>query len=268
MVGPLSAEPVRHAPLPVEAGSLHPLGATPSRFGVNFSLASTNATGVELLSDGAPQEPAPRTITTSAPCGCRRRIVASFARGGTPASWTQVSLKARPTTYIGSTPARAAQLLSRRMLHLVIDARVAVRAVLPNQPLACIPPAQCSPSETLTAMEAGCAGHVGPKSEAHYCKRYDQQRRIPVRHQTPFESYQADGGSSESEKKYPETTVYELSCRRHVRRLFCHLKAPAAHRNSPHNVDKRLCLPDSSTRGRHNLRIQLPAWCPPPRLEF
>jgi len=34
---------------PVEAGSAHPLGATPSPSGVNFSLASSNATGVELL---------------------------------------------------------------------------------------------------------------------------------------------------------------------------------------------------------------------------
>jgi isoamylase len=37
------------APFPVEAGSPHPLGATPSPWGVNFSLASSNATGVELL---------------------------------------------------------------------------------------------------------------------------------------------------------------------------------------------------------------------------
>jgi len=34
---------------PVEAGSPHPLGATPSPYGVNFSLFSSNATGVELL---------------------------------------------------------------------------------------------------------------------------------------------------------------------------------------------------------------------------
>jgi len=37
------------APLPVEAGSPHPLGATPSHSGVNFSIASSNATGVDLL---------------------------------------------------------------------------------------------------------------------------------------------------------------------------------------------------------------------------
>ena len=33
----------------VEKGSPHPLGATPSPEGVNFSLFSENATGVELL---------------------------------------------------------------------------------------------------------------------------------------------------------------------------------------------------------------------------
>jgi isoamylase len=49
MVSPLSAEPVRHIPFPVEAGSPHPLGAVPSPSGVNFSLFSSNATGVELL---------------------------------------------------------------------------------------------------------------------------------------------------------------------------------------------------------------------------
>ena len=43
------SQPVTHAPFPVEAGSPHPWGATPSPSGVNFSLASANATGVELL---------------------------------------------------------------------------------------------------------------------------------------------------------------------------------------------------------------------------
>jgi isoamylase len=43
------SQPVTHAPFPVEAGSPHPWGATPSPTGVNFSLASANATGVELL---------------------------------------------------------------------------------------------------------------------------------------------------------------------------------------------------------------------------
>jgi len=33
----------------VEKGSPHPLGASPGPEGVNFSLASGNATGVELL---------------------------------------------------------------------------------------------------------------------------------------------------------------------------------------------------------------------------
>jgi isoamylase len=48
MVSPSSA-PISPAPFPVEAGSAHPLGATPSPAGVNFSLASSNATGVDLL---------------------------------------------------------------------------------------------------------------------------------------------------------------------------------------------------------------------------
>src|SRR5579863_4893476 len=49
MVSTLSGGPFEYVPFPVEPGSPHPLGATPSRLGVNFSLASSNATGVELL---------------------------------------------------------------------------------------------------------------------------------------------------------------------------------------------------------------------------
>src|SRR5271169_2212762 len=49
MVSPLSDEVVRQIPFPVEAGSPHPLGTVTSPAGVNFSLASSNATGVELL---------------------------------------------------------------------------------------------------------------------------------------------------------------------------------------------------------------------------
>ena len=49
MVSLLSDESVGPVPFPVEAGSPHPLGATPSLPGVNFSLASSNATGVDLL---------------------------------------------------------------------------------------------------------------------------------------------------------------------------------------------------------------------------
>jgi len=49
MVSPLSAETARQVPFPVEAGSPHPLGAAPSSGGVNFSLYSSNATGVDLL---------------------------------------------------------------------------------------------------------------------------------------------------------------------------------------------------------------------------
>jgi isoamylase len=44
-----SAQPIKQGPFPVEAGCPHPLGATPSPSGVNFSLASSNAIGVELL---------------------------------------------------------------------------------------------------------------------------------------------------------------------------------------------------------------------------
>ncbi|HWS95645.1 MAG TPA: alpha-amylase family glycosyl hydrolase [Candidatus Methylomirabilis sp.] len=49
MVSPLTDELVSQTPFPVEAGSPHPLGAVPSPSGVNFSLASSNATGVQLL---------------------------------------------------------------------------------------------------------------------------------------------------------------------------------------------------------------------------
>jgi isoamylase len=47
--GVLSSEAVQQSPFPVEAGFPHPLGATPSPSGVNFSLFSSSATGVELL---------------------------------------------------------------------------------------------------------------------------------------------------------------------------------------------------------------------------
>jgi isoamylase len=49
MVSSPSVDAIRPATLPVGPGSPHPLGATPSPAGVNFSLASSNATGVELL---------------------------------------------------------------------------------------------------------------------------------------------------------------------------------------------------------------------------
>ena len=49
MVSPLSDGLVSQIPFPVEAGSPHPLGATPSALGVNFSIASSSAKGVELL---------------------------------------------------------------------------------------------------------------------------------------------------------------------------------------------------------------------------
>lgn len=44
-----STTPTVPATFPVEAGCPHPLGATPSPSGVNFSLVSFSATGVELL---------------------------------------------------------------------------------------------------------------------------------------------------------------------------------------------------------------------------
>src|SRR5271166_353344 len=43
----------------VERGSPHPLGATPGPEGVNFSLASGNATGAELLLFATPDAPEP-----------------------------------------------------------------------------------------------------------------------------------------------------------------------------------------------------------------
>ena len=49
MASMLPGTPSVHDPFPVEAGSPHPLGATLSPAGVNFSLASSMATGVELL---------------------------------------------------------------------------------------------------------------------------------------------------------------------------------------------------------------------------
>ena len=49
MGGSLSVEPNSQISFAVEAGSSHPLGAIPSPSGVNFSLVSANATGVELL---------------------------------------------------------------------------------------------------------------------------------------------------------------------------------------------------------------------------
>src|SRR5579864_5319944 len=49
MVATFSIEPLSEVRFRVEAGSPHPLGATPSLSGVNFSLASSNATGIELL---------------------------------------------------------------------------------------------------------------------------------------------------------------------------------------------------------------------------
>ncbi len=46
----------------VERGSPHPLGATPSAEGVNFSLFSAHATGVQLLLFAAHDAPRPSQI--------------------------------------------------------------------------------------------------------------------------------------------------------------------------------------------------------------
>jgi len=59
MLSALFGEPVEHIPFPVEAGVAHPLGATPSPDGVNFSLFSSNATGVELLLFSGRDSPEP-----------------------------------------------------------------------------------------------------------------------------------------------------------------------------------------------------------------
>jgi isoamylase len=50
------------AALAVERGSSHPLGASPGPGGVNFSLFSANATGVELLLFAAHDAPEPFQI--------------------------------------------------------------------------------------------------------------------------------------------------------------------------------------------------------------
>jgi isoamylase len=49
MFSTVAGENAEAAPFLVEAGSPHPFGATASPAGVNFSLASSNATGVDLL---------------------------------------------------------------------------------------------------------------------------------------------------------------------------------------------------------------------------
>jgi len=49
MFSTVAGENTEYALFPIEAGSPHPFGATASPAGVNFSLASSNATGVELL---------------------------------------------------------------------------------------------------------------------------------------------------------------------------------------------------------------------------
>jgi glycogen operon protein len=52
---------------PTEAGSPHPLGATPSSEGVNFSLFSANATSVQLLLFNGAEDPEPMQIISLDP---------------------------------------------------------------------------------------------------------------------------------------------------------------------------------------------------------
>ena len=58
-LGAATAAALSLAPLPVEKGTPHPLGATPCPEGVNFSLFSGNATGVELLLFASHDSPQP-----------------------------------------------------------------------------------------------------------------------------------------------------------------------------------------------------------------
>ena len=46
----------------VERGNRHPLGATPDKEGVNFSIFSRNAQGVELLLFDKPDDPWPARV--------------------------------------------------------------------------------------------------------------------------------------------------------------------------------------------------------------
>ena len=59
MASTLGVKPVPDVSFGIEAGSPHPLGATPLPSGVNFSLASANATAVELLLFSAHDSPQP-----------------------------------------------------------------------------------------------------------------------------------------------------------------------------------------------------------------
>jgi glycogen operon protein len=79
------SQPVTHAPFPVEAGSPHPWGATASSAGVNFALASANATGVELLLFAAHDSPQPfQTIRFDPYLNKTFHIWHAFVRGLKP----------------------------------------------------------------------------------------------------------------------------------------------------------------------------------------
>jgi isoamylase len=54
-----TASPASCVAFAVERGSPHPLGASPGHGGVNFSLFSIHATGLELLLFAAPDAPEP-----------------------------------------------------------------------------------------------------------------------------------------------------------------------------------------------------------------
>ena len=52
---------------PAECGRSHPLGATPTPGGVNFSLYSRHASSVELVLFEGPEEPAPSRVVALDP---------------------------------------------------------------------------------------------------------------------------------------------------------------------------------------------------------
>src|SRR5476649_312047 len=90
-------------PAPTSAGSAHPLGSTPGPDGVNFSLFTENATGVELLLFETPDSPQPYQTIRLDPyvnktfhfwhvfvAGCGRALT-------TPTAWMGPSTRTRGT---------------------------------------------------------------------------------------------------------------------------------------------------------------------------
>jgi len=90
-------QPVKTAPLPVEPGCRHPLGATPSADGVNFSLASSGATGVELLLFAAPDSLLPfQTIRFDPYLNKSFHVWHAFVRGLKPGAHYAYRIDGRP----------------------------------------------------------------------------------------------------------------------------------------------------------------------------